>query len=380
MKEPLKVAHLIHTLGVSGAEKHLLFLLPALKDLGIDCELICITNQKSKSIVENYLRQFEKAGIKTSLLTYKSKIRFWNISRKIAHYLIQQQAQIVHAHLFNSDIIAGLIKTFFYKKFILISTKHGYNEDYLAGINQAKITKEQSRYRMLSRWAYNQSDYNIAVSQALADLYFELGISADKMQVIHHGIPDPETKNDLREISDSPCILTVGRLVKFKGHTYLLKALPDVIKSFPGVKLIILGEGPELGSLKKEAAQLGITQHIDFAGHDLPSDYVSHSDIMVIPSLYEAFGLVYIEAFAMKIPLIAFRGGASEEIIDDMENGILVAQGDFKELAQKIIFLLERSDLRKSFAESGYLKFQNQFTIQKMAKETAEFYVKAKGL
>lgn len=374
LKEPLKVAHLIHTLGMAGAEKHLLYLLPALKPYGIECELICVTKKNSLDQVKFFLRNLEDAGVKTSLFSYKTKFQFLAISRKIAFNLRRNNTWVLHSHLFNADFISSLIKIFFFKRLITISTKHGYNEKYLADVDLSEPLRHQTIYRYVSEWMFSKTNYNIGVSKALSNLYYELGISKKRMKYIHHGIEIPEKKEAKHEMEGSPRILSVGRLMKFKGYTYLLKALPQVIKKFPKLKLIILGEGPEKEKLASEADRLGVAHHIKFEGHDSPSAFAEQCDVMVIPSLFEAFGLVYIEAFAMKIPLIAFDGGASEEIIDHLENGILVHRKNSGELAEKIIYLLEDPEERERLAAAGFLKFQNHFTVERMVKETAEFY------
>ena len=194
------------------------------------------------------------------------------------------------------------------------------------------------------------------------------------MKYISYGIKPNTPDSKKITLSGDPKIMVVGRLSEIKGHTYLLKALPQVIRQFPNLKLYILGIGPLKDDLYNQAKALNIVDHVEFVGLSNPANYTSHCQAMVLPSLFESFGLVFIESFALKIPVIAFDTINGNQIIEDDKTGFLVRKEDVKGLAEKIIFLLNSPRIREEVVENAYNKFLAEYTAEKMAKETANWY------
>ena len=369
----MRILHLLYTRGVAGAEKHLLDLLPELKKYDIDCELLCITSPKSATFLEEYCAEMDRKGVKTTLITSKSKIFFLSAAKKISRYLKLNKFHIVHSHLFNADLLAVLVKKFYLKKLIILSTKHGYEEKYQLQIGLGNRKIRYNAYFFISRWIIKQINHNLAVSRAISDLYYHLKFDKRRMKYVHHGISIPlNGKGNL--LKGNPKILMVGRLVQIKGHIYLIQALPVIIEKFPDIKVIIAGEGPIKNQLITQANNYNVLNHIEFAGFTAPQTYSSQCQLMVLPSLFESFGLVYIESFALKIPVIAFDTQAANEIIEHNETGILVEKEDVQTLAEKIIYLLESPEERKRLAENAYQRFETYYNVERMAKETVEWY------
>ncbi|MGN6298039.1 MAG: glycosyltransferase family 4 protein [Ginsengibacter sp.] len=369
----MRILHLLYTQGVAGAEKHLLDLLPELKKYGIDYELLCITSPKCATLLKEYCAEMEQKGVKTTLITSKSKIFFLSAAKKISRHLKLNKFYIVHSHLFNADLLVVLVKKFYFKKLIILSTKHGYEEKYQFQIGLGNRKIRYNAYYFISRWVIKQIDHNLAVSRAISDLYYHLKFSKHRMKHVHHGIRIPLNEKG-KLLKGNPKILMVGRLVQIKGHIYLIQALPAIIKKFPELKVIIAGEGPIKNQLITQANNLNVFDHIEFVGFTAPRTYSSQCQLMVLPSLFESFGLVYIESFALKIPVIAFDTQAANEIIEHNKTGILVEKEDVNALAEKIIYLLESPEERKRIAENAYQRFETYYNVERMAKETVEWY------
>ena len=168
--------------------------------------------------------------------------------------------------------------------------------------------------------------------------------------------------------------MTAGRLSEIKGHKFLLDAMPVIIGRFPEVKLYILGVGELKATLQKQAEILNLQQHVEFVGYKNVADYSSHCKLMVLPSLFESFGLVFIESFASKIPVVAFDTGAGNEIIENNETGLLATVGDSADLAQKIIYLLNSPDERNRLVDNAYAKYNNYYSAERMVQDTAQWY------
>ncbi len=370
----MKILHLIYTSGPFGAEKHLLQLLPELKKHQICCEVIFICPRKNIGDFNEYCRQMNELGIKISLFPVTSKMSILSSAYSVYKYLKKNKISQLHSHLFSADFIAVIIKKLFFPELIIFSTKHGYEEAYLLqyGLGNKKIN--HNFYYFISKAVIKRIDHNVAVSKTLSQLYSYLKLVKSEMKYINHGIkPNTPDLNPLNLTGD-PKIMIAGRLSGIKGHTYLLKAMPEVIARFPNIKLYILGIGPLKDDLYKEAKILNILDHIEFVGLANPANYTPHCRAMILPSLFESFGLVFIESFALKIPVIAFDTVNGNCIIVDGKTGFLVKKEDVTRLAEKIIFVLNSPKFSEEVVENAYGQFLAEYTVEKMAKETADWY------
>lgn len=134
---------------------------------------------------------------------------------------------------------------------------------------------------------------------------------------------------------------TVGRLVAFKGQRYLLEAFSQLRQSYPCVRLLMVGDGPERTSLERHAARLGVGEAVRFTGHrEDVADLLAAMEIFVLPSLGEHFGRVLLEAMALKLPVVATAAGGVPEVVVDNLTGLLVPPADAAALANAIATLL----------------------------------------
>jgi glycosyltransferase involved in cell wall biosynthesis len=178
-------------------------------------------------------------------------------------------------------------------------------------------------------------------------------------------------------------ILFVGRLERRKGIHTLLEAIPMVLASFPDARFQIAGRDSSAAGGKRwreiwsEQAAPGISRAVSFLGEvdqqELERLYES-CDIFVAPSLYESFGIVYLEAMAHAKPVVGCRTGGVPEVVADGETGILVTPDDAYALANAILDLLKDERLRKSLGEAGHERYRLHFSREAMAGSTLEFY------
>lgn len=374
----MKILHLIFSQQVAGAEKYLLDLLPGLLTEGIECYLVCVTTPKDEHKFTGLCAELNSKGVKSILITGTIP-GFFSIAKRINQYLRENNISNLHSHLFKSDLLAVMVKKIFNRKIYLLSTRHGYQEKYYSNytLNKGKIIYDL--YYFISKYLLANINTHVAVSKAMSDLYYRLKLTPGRIKYIHHGVnlaslPEKEDTNKYRH--GNPQLIIVGRIEEVKGHKYLFEAMPEVIKKFPEVKLLVVGNGTQKEMLINQAALSGIDNNILFSGFQQdPYPFISHSDVMVSSSLYEPFGLVFIEAFALKVPVVAFDTPACNEIIIDNETGLLVPVYDSNALAEKIIYLLQNPSERKRIAENGYAKYTGYYNTKRMVKETAEWYL-----
>jgi L-malate glycosyltransferase len=178
-------------------------------------------------------------------------------------------------------------------------------------------------------------------------------------------------------ISNKKVIGIVGRLAQQKGHTVMLDAMHDIIKSIPDCVLLIIGEGPEREQLHQKAQQLGIHNHIIWLGMVLPDkvfQYYAIIDVLAVPSLYEGFGLVAAEAMAAKLPVVATRVAGLNEIIDHGVTGYLVNVGDAKDLSARTKELLMNPERSRIFGHNGYMRANKYFSMTRFNNDMIKTY------
>ncbi|MEJ7626502.1 MAG: glycosyltransferase family 4 protein [Ferruginibacter sp.] len=366
---------LICTNGVSGAEKHLKHLLPGLKKFDIECDLMIICPLGFSPVLTEFANDLIDNGIKVTVVPVKKYISVQSL-QIINRYLLDNEIEILHSHMLRSDLLGSLIKQFYFKNLFLISTKHGYQEKVIINYSPEKYTIPNNLYYYISKYTLKRINKNIAISKSLSELYINFELTTEYYPVIYNG-----WNIDLDKIEKTsyfkkatPQLIIVGRLEAYKGHTYVLKALPAVIQKYPDVQLILIGDGSCNKLLKEEVRQLNITDNVQFLGFQKdPYSFIYNSDIIIVPSLFESFGLVFIEAMGLKTPVVAFDVRAGNEILDQ-DTGCLVPKADIDALAKEILKLLDDPLEGNRIAENAFSVYKENYTTPIMIKNFADYY------
>lgn len=240
------------------------------------------------------------------------------------------------------------------------------------------------------------ADHIITVSYAMRDDLIRHGWSAPKISVVWNGVDperyDPEKCNpeDVRRLrekygvsEDGHMILFLGRLTWVKGIRNLVQAMPLILSEYPKAKLIILGKGEEEKDLIETAGRLGVKGNVICNFEFVPENerilHYAAADVCVFPSVYEPFGIVSLEAMAMKKPVVVgARGvvGFREQVIASgpEQNGIHVNGEDPADIAWGVKEVLKDPERAKVWGENGRKRVQQYFTWRKVAEETIEIY------
>jgi len=209
-------------------------------------------------------------------------------------------------------------------------------------------------------------------------------------QVVYNGVdvqsfnPKNSGEKILRDLvgaEGKEIVLTVCRLMEQKGLDYLLESIPLVDKELKGkAHFVLVGRGPLLEHLQKKAKALGVEGKISFLAErfsekDLAALYAA-CDCFVLPSLWEPFGIVIVEAMATGKPVIGSDIGGIPEIIAHGKNGFLVQPRDARALAERIVFLLENGKTARKMGAEGRRIAVRKFTWDETAKSYERFYKK----
>lgn len=194
-------------------------------------------------------------------------------------------------------------------------------------------------------------------------------VNFDKFKVFPNAVDPLNTDINTHNIEKKPLLLTVARLSeseKGKHHDSIIKALPKILKELPQVKYRIIGDGPLKKDLEKLASSLSVLDAIEFMGR--VSDEVlavsyEEASVFVMPSEKEGFGIVFLEAWLRKVPVICGTEDASHEVVSDSIDGFAIHHNDIDLISEKIIFLLSNPIIAAEIGAKGNQKVMKNYLM-----------------
>ena len=369
----LRVAHIIKATRISGAEAHLLALLPGLRERGVDARLIMLVEPDKP--MDDMLQRAEACGIPTSRLSIGRDIdprALWKLRRAIRGI----KPDLLHTHLVHADLY-GYLAGRAAGASLVISSRH--NDDPF---------RYRDRWRRIHRWLWRRVDAGIAISHAIKNFAVEIeDAPAEKITVVHYGDDSLwQSDSDIREARerlrtelglppDARILGMVCRLVEQKGIPYALDATRRVQDSCKNTHLVIAGDGEKAVELRRLAKALGIAERAHWLGwREDAADLMAGFDILLMPSLWEGFGLVLLEAMSRRVPVIASRVSAIPEIVVHGETGILIEPRDVEGMAAAITRLLSDRTLRMHMGLLAAARVEEHFSRQRMVDNTLKVY------
>jgi N-acetyl-alpha-D-glucosaminyl L-malate synthase BshA len=281
---------------------------------------------------------------------------------------------VIHSHYALPHAVSALLARDIAKKKVrCVTTLHG-TDITVVGAHPSMMN--------ITRYAIESSDAVTAVSNSLKkDSEEKMGISGGKIRTIHNFI-NPQFFNT--SIKPARQKEKDGKVVMLHiSNLRPVKSPLDVIKIFHGIsrslsrpsELWIIGEGPMQEEMVGLAEKLGIADQVRFLGviSDLGEVIIS-SDLLLLPSRQESFGLVALEAMACGVPVAASRVGGLPEVIDDGESGILFPLGDIDQAVKKSLPVLENRSRYQSMREAAIRTVQERFPMEKILDQYEAVY------
>lgn len=268
----------------------------------------------------------------------------------------KQQYDVIHAHwIIPQAAICILLKSCMRNRFpAVLCTSHGGDLYALNG-----FTLQQ-----LKRWTLYRIDQLAVVSRAMKQYAIaSLSMATDRIQVMPMGVDLKYRFKPVDNVVREPLrIIFVGRLVDKKGAVHAIDAVHLLHRDFPGLELVIAGDGPLRESLQQRVKTLELEASVRFLGsvtqQELPALYSSAS-IAVVPSVIdergdqEGLGLVAIEAMGCGCAVVVSSMAAMGDIVSDGDTGLVFNMGSIEDLANKLRFLLQHPDERQLMAQRG---------------------------
>ncbi len=293
-----------------------------------------------------------------------------------------QPFDIVHAHDWLVWDSAWVLKTL---GLPIVSTIHATE----AGRNQGVLDRPDSKYvgEVEAHLAVGSEQLIVNSTHMLGEVTAYFPVESDKINIIPNGIlPDrlacSKDRRELRRsygVDDGPVILFVGRLVQEKGVQYLLRAAPKILARHPSATILIAGEGYFQKELETIAGKLRVSDRVRFLGladDTKLSELYAIADVAAVPSTYEPFGIVALEAMAARVPVVTSDTGGLKDIFQHRENGFVVKAGDVAKLAAGILEVLGNSELADKLKAGARQTVLDRFTWPVIAARTAAVYAR----
>ncbi len=367
-KKP-KVLQLIANLSVGGAEMHLLYLVQGLLDSGeFDVEVAYL--RESPDEARPMVSDFRRLGVRLTDLEMTS-LADGRAALKLNALLGHVRPSLVHTHLAHAHLLGIPLSRL--KGLPVVSSVHNVERHFASPV-------KRPIYRLLLSSASRVIAISDAVHQALVG---QVGIPEGRVRRVYYGFPVtgaptnfPSDLNGHRKEGHGPLIATVGRLAEQKGQRYLIEAIERVRQEFPLATALIVGhDGGLRSALEDMILRARLEESVILTGfrNDV-AGIVGGTDLFVLPSLWEGFGLVLLEAMAAGCPVVASNVASVKEIVVHDETGLLVPPADSAALSDAILHLLKDPEKAKRMGEAGRARVLKEFTIERMVEQTQSVY------
>jgi glycosyltransferase involved in cell wall biosynthesis len=362
----MRVLQLISSGGYYGAENMLLNLVSHDARTIADNVLAVFDNRHQQNL-DLYHRALKK-GVNAELISCQGRADRRAV-REIRRLVRAHGIDVMHTHGYKADIYGYIAARS--EGTPLVATCHNW----LAG------GAALAAYNFLDRIALKRFDTVCAVSPPISDKLLSLGLHRERVTVIPNGIDvhafDPG-RHIGREEAQSGAKQVVGivaRLDLQKGFDYLLRAVATLRGSFPGLRLLIVGEGPDRAAIEQMVRRYELGEVVTMAGQrtDMPAVYAG-IDIFVLPSLNEGLPMTLLEAMAAGKPIVATRVGAIATVITDQLTGLLIAPADEAALVHALSRLLADSELRLRLGQNARAHVEQNFTAAAMVQKYRTVY------
>ncbi|MEQ1668578.1 MAG: glycosyltransferase family 4 protein [Sulfuriferula sp.] len=340
--------HVIGSVGVGGAEKHVLDLCLQQQALGLDVHVaLPAVGELSAALAQHHIpHTITRVGGRWH------PGALWSLRRAINN----TQPDIIHAHMLKSAAMVGRIN----HRVPCVATAHN-------------IVKH------ISPFAHCQ--HVICVSEMVRDSLCQLGYPQQKCSVIHNAVETHAFSTAKRDVirhqmgwQDALVVSCVARLVPAKGQIYAIQALPELVQSIPNIKLVLIGDGDDNNKLVQLADAFDVTQHLVMLGARADvADLLAVTDIYLQPSIKEGFCIAFLEAMATGLACIGTETGAIPSMLNN-NNGILIPSANVPAIVEAVSRLAQDQALRNQYAQAAKITANKQFSPEKQARDTVAVY------
>lgn len=320
-------------------------------------------------------KMLDAQGVRAFRLNIRTKSelspKLYFAIKPLIRFIKENRIDLIHAHTRIAQVLSWWVQRF--TEIPYVSTCHGFY-------------KTRIGRKILPAWG----DHVIAISKPVEDsLTHDFHVPPERVSTIFNAIDiddlvrrckeknPAEIRKKLQIREGGQVVGIVARVVQDKGHEYFLRAAKRLISStHPTIKILVVGEGPYLKSLKHLADELGLDGSVLFMGNlNDVTQALAIIDVFVLPAIWrEGFGLSIIEAMALRIPVVVTNIWSLNELVQNRINGLLVEPKSVEGLENAIRELLSDQELYEMVSLRGSETVRREFSIPKMAEGIHELY------
>lgn len=296
-----------------------------------------------------------------------------------------KHSDLIHSNfeIFHTTLASCLVQKFLKKPLVL--TMHGQGRNSSASYGSMMLNLGYYvNHNSLERVAVRSASRIIALTKAVRTKALKLGARSDKISVIPNGVntenfrpfyPRERYYHELRIVRGSKVVVFVGRLHPTHGIELLLNAIPQMIKAYPNLILILVGDGPLRSYVLTFLKSHGLEKNVRMLGYreDIP-ELLNLAHVVVYPALSVGMPLTVLEAMACEKAVIAFDIEGNREAIVNRETGFLVESVSADALASSVIIALSNLDSLKLMGQQGRTIVENNFTWKKISEKVVDIY------
>jgi len=296
------------------------------------------------------------------------------LAAKIIEVIQKYGLEIIHVHYTVPHTMAAYLalKALGDYPAKIITTLHGTDVN-LVGMD--------SSYRSITRFGLEISHGVTAVSRYLAEITRQEFQFFQPIRVIHNFVNPNifmKTENQVGRKKYAPC---GERIITHISNFRMIKRIPDVLEAFQLIQqqmpavLLMVGDGPQAPTAQKLACEMGLASRVHFLKFvNSVQKILNITDILLLPSENESFGLAALEAMSCQVPVVAYRVGGLPEVVEDGRSGFLVDKGDIEAMARFALLILENEKLGHKLGERGRFLAMSRFSAQSKAAEYEQYY------
>lgn len=381
----IKIVYMIGKLDVGGAERQLIELVKGLNKSRFE-PIVYTMSTTERNVLAPELEK-QNVVIKPFSIRFKGKpiiypSSIYTILRQLSKVFFEfkkDRPHIFHGYLFWAYIFGALNAKLAGVPIIITSRR---------SLHTSKTARKKKLYDLLE-WIVNRmTDRVIANSRAVIDDTIRMEkIPNEMISCVYNGVymcdePLSDEKrakylSNWKRSEDEVLIGVVSNLIIYKGHDYLLKAIPLIKeRTKKPFRIVLIGrDANNRENLDRIVEDLGIEDDVVFAG-SIPraQRFMPLFDIAALPSLEEGFSNTVIESMATGLPIVATNVGGNPEAVVDAETGFIVPSKDPGAMAEKLALLIEDEEMRKRMGRAASARVSCEFTMDKMVERTQEIY------
>lgn len=370
----MHVLHLVHGLGMGGAEVALFYYIKALGMEDYDHYVYCFGPDGP------IRKRIEALGVPVFMGkrdSIKQPIRFvislFSLVRDLMDFIESKRIQVIQSHSGQANQLAVAIGKL--SNLPAFPTVHST----MAFINKgSRWNLGVYLKKVVDGFIYRMAYRVLVVSQEIKDIVLKTyGLKDNKVLVLKNGIiledssvVPVELKNEFPMSENKLKLLAVGRLVPLKGFDILVRAVAEVVnQGVQDLLVLVAGDGEERVRLEGLIWDIELDSYIKLIGlrHDVIA-LMKSSDLFVMPSLYEGLSIAMIEAMACGLPIIASAAPGIKDFIKNEQNGLLFPVQDHKALAQRILRLVNNEDMRTQLSQGARESFEKEYDMRRNIK------------